>query len=108
MPTVHLDGDKISNWRAFHDECKGTFGFPDFYGRNMDAWIDCMSTLREDDGMTRFKLRPDETLEIQVLHSDSLRRTAPDIFRALSECVSIVNDDCIENGEKPALTLVQR
>jgi RNAse (barnase) inhibitor barstar len=22
-----------------------TFGFPDFYGRNMDAWIDCMTDI---------------------------------------------------------------
>jgi hypothetical protein len=106
MPTARLDGEKISNWPAFHDECKEAFGFPDFYGRNMDAWIDCMSTLREEDGMTRFRMRADETLEIQVLHSDSLRRKTPDILRALGECASVVNDDCIENGEKPALALV--
>ncbi len=106
MPTVRLDGGKITNWRAFHDECKEAFGFPDFYGRNMDAWIDCMSTLREEDGMTHFNMHADEMLEIQVLHADSLHRKAPDILRALDECVSIVNEDCIENGEKPALALI--
>jgi len=74
MPTVHLDGRLIGSWPAFHDSCKAAFGFPDFYGRNMDAWIDCLSSLRDDDGMSSFVLGADEILEIEILHADSLRR----------------------------------
>jgi RNAse (barnase) inhibitor barstar len=105
MAVVDLDGEKINNRDAFHDACKAAFGFPDFYGRNMDAWIDCMSTLRDDDGMTKFKLGPDETLEIRLLHSDTLRQPAPDILRVVQECASAVNQRYVENGEKPALVL---
>lgn len=105
MVSVDLDGKKITGREAFHDACQAAFGFPDFYGRNMDAWIDCMSTLREDDGLTKFRLGPDEVLEIRLLHSDTLRRKA-EIFRALTECVSLVNEGYEEAGEKPALSLV--
>ena len=108
MPTVRLDGRQIGNWAAFHDACTSVFGFPDFYGRNMDAWIDCLSYLRESDGMSSFVLGAGEMLEIEVVHSDSLRSQAPDILDALEECTNEVNERYVENGENPALTLVLR
>lgn len=37
--------DEIKDWPTFHDVFQRTLGFPDFYGRNMDAWIDCMTSL---------------------------------------------------------------
>jgi hypothetical protein len=108
MANVRLDGEKIITWDAFHSESQDAFGFPEFYGRNMDAWVDSLSTLREGDGMSKFTLEPEETLEIEVLNSDVLRKKAPAIFGALKECTSIVNQLYIENGEEPALALVLR
>ncbi|GAB3539351.1 barstar family protein [Noviherbaspirillum agri] len=108
MPTVRLDGRQIGNWAAFHDACKAAFGFPDFYGRNMDAWIDCLSSLRDDDGMSSFVLGADDVLEIEVPHSSTLRRQAPDILDALEECTAEVNERYVENGENPALSLALR
>jgi hypothetical protein len=106
MATVRIDGEKITTWDAFHSESQAVFGFPDFYGRNIDAWIDSLASLREDEGLTKFKLGPDESLEIEVLRSDVLRRLAPEILGALKEYTSIVNQLYIENGEEPPLSLV--
>ncbi|HJV84012.1 MAG TPA: barstar family protein [Noviherbaspirillum sp.] len=108
MPSVRLDSRKITSWAAFHEQCKAAFGFPDFYGRNMDAWIDCLSGLRDDDGMSSFRLKPAETLEIELLHTDILRKSAPSIFAALEECVAEVNERYAGNGEQPALNLLLR
>ena len=41
--------ERTRNWETFHDVCAETFGFPDYYGRNMNAWIDCMTYLDEPD-----------------------------------------------------------
>ena len=60
MPDAMLNGSKITDWKSFHDECAAVFGFPDFYGRNMNAWIDCLTYVREGDGMSRYELGPDE------------------------------------------------
>ena len=106
MAIVCLDGKKITTWDAFHDECKAALGFPDFYGRNMDAWIDCLSTLRDGDGMTKFKLGPHELLELRISHSETLKRQAPDILGVLEECTEAVDDRYRENGEQSALQLV--
>lgn len=108
MPAVRLDGSRIENWTTFHDACRTAFGFPDFYGRNMDAWIDCLSGLRDGDGMSAFTLGPGEVLEIELTHADALRRKAPDILDALEDCTAEVNERCVENGEKPVLALVLR
>lgn len=108
MPVVRLDGSSIADWASFHDASRSAFGFPDFYGRNMDAWVDCLSTLRDDDGMSSFVLGAQEILEIELLHSKMLRQKAPDIMDALEDCTAELNERYIENGEKPALTLVLR
>ena len=50
---VTLPAEEITDWASFHSVCKRLFGFPDFYGRNMDAWIDCMTSLDNPrDGLT--------------------------------------------------------
>jgi Barstar (barnase inhibitor) len=42
---VSLDCKEISDWNSFHEGFARVFGFPDFYGKNMDAWIDCLTSL---------------------------------------------------------------
>jgi len=105
MPTVELDGRRITNWPAFHNESQLCFGFPDIYGRNQDAWIDCLSGLRDDDGMTAFVLGADETLEVVLHHAATLRQRAPRILRALEENIAEINQRYVEDGAKPALVL---
>lgn len=108
MASVQLDGALIGDWPAFHSACKTAFGFPDFYGNNMDAWIDCLSYLRDDDGMSRFRLAADEMLEIELLHTDALRQRAPDILDELAFCIDAINERYADYGEKPALKLLLR
>ncbi|NEX60729.1 barstar family protein [Noviherbaspirillum galbum] len=108
---VQLDGRRIADWPGFHRESRQAFGFPDFYGNNLSAWIDCLSSLRgdgEEEGMSRFLLGPDECLAIEVLHADVLERNAPHIAEALRDAVDDVNERFTESGEKPALNLVFR
>ena len=42
-PVVRIDGDRIVDWDTFHNVFTEAFGFPGFYGRNMNAWIDCLT-----------------------------------------------------------------
>ena len=42
---VRIDTARIRDWDSFHGVFAEAFGFPDFYGRNMDAWIDCLTYL---------------------------------------------------------------
>jgi hypothetical protein len=40
---------------------------------NMDAWIDCMSCLDEDAGMTRFHLVENEMLHIERTETEDFK-----------------------------------
>jgi hypothetical protein len=108
MITVRLDGKEITSWAAFHDECMKAFGFPDFYGRNMDAWIDCLSDLRDEQGMTRFRLQPNELLRIEVTDADSMQRCVPGILACLQDCIDEINRRYTEYGDAPAVELLLR
>jgi hypothetical protein len=106
MPTVTLDASAIADWASFHEVCKAAFGFPDFYGRNTAAWIDCLTYLDEDDRMSRFALKPGETLTIELRGADALADRAPDVALGLFQMVAAVNEPHIADGKAPMLVLV--
>ncbi len=106
MATARLDTESITDWKSFHEMCRKVFGFPDFYGMNMDAWIDCMSYLDEDAGMTRFNLAEGEMLHIEVSAPESFNRRLPKIFDVLVECSAFVNQRYVEDEKTPVLSLV--
>ena len=72
MAEVTLDTTRIHDWHSFHRVCAETFGFPDFYGQNMNAWIDCLTYIREGDGMSNFVLCDSEQLSIVTTQRGAL------------------------------------
>ena len=108
MARVRLDTAAITDWPSFHAECRRALGFPGFYGANMDAWIDCLSYLREEGaaGMAAVELSPDETLLLELPDAEALRRRVPEIAEVLWDCASFVNRRYTDDGGRPALELV--
>lgn len=104
--SVTIDTARISDWESFHDVFACEFGFPDFYGRNMNAWIDCMTSLDSpDDGLSSVHAPNSGVL---VLHLEGMRAFSvrcPEIARAIEECAAFVNWRRIEVGEPPVLAL---
>ena len=106
MATVQLAGDRITDWDSFHTESAAAFGFPDFYGRSMDAWVDCLSYLRDEDGMCKFRLKPKEVLTIEISHSAELHQRLPELVEDVECCGTAINDRCEDYGEPPVIALV--
>jgi len=106
MPSVSLDGRKLTDIHAFHRECQLAFGLPDFYGRNVSALIDCLSGVRDNDGMSRFSLAPDEVLDIELHDASIVSHEAPAVLAALEDSVDEVNLRHSEQGKVPPLRLV--
>ena len=102
---VRLNGSAISDFPSFHTECQRVFGFPSFYGRNMDAWIDCLSYLYDDDGMVGFRLAPGEVLGLDLVDSNRVRAQAPDVVQALVDCTEFVNQRFVAVGIPAAIAL---
>ncbi len=108
MASAELNGASILGWETFHSECAQAFGFPDFYAHTMDAWVDCLSYLRDEDGMTKFRLKPNEVLEIVVKDAAAMRERVPELLEEMTFCIAGINERYEDYGEKPALALVLR
>lgn len=106
MATVRLDTKLITNWTTFHSVCKEAFGFPEFYGMNMNAWIDCLTHLDEGDGLSRFHLAQGELLHIEVSDTKSFNDRLPEIFDALIESSAFVNMRYLDVGKIPPISLI--
>ncbi|MYM33690.1 barnase inhibitor [Duganella sp. FT50W] len=105
MATAELNGAAINDFPAFHAACKAAMGFPDTYGDTMDAWVDCLSYLRDEDSMSKFRLKPNEVLEIVIKDAAAMQ---PDILEEVTYCVAGLNERYEDYGEQPALKLTLR
>jgi hypothetical protein len=106
MATVTLDTQQIRDWDTFHTVCQQNLGFPAFYGRNMNAWIDCLTYLDEGDGMSRFKLGPGEKLFLEIPHAEAFRKRATEVFEGLVDCTAFLNRRYVDAGKAPAVALL--
>src|SRR5687768_4591347 len=99
MAVVRIDSRKIHDWASFHEICKEAFGFPAFYGMNMNAFIDCLTYIDEGDGMSNIILNGRELLRIELLSAADLSSRLPEIVDALSDSVDAVNQRFIDEGK---------
>jgi hypothetical protein len=108
MARVRLNTEAISDWASFHEECARALGFPDFYGRNMNAWIDCLSYLRDGprENLSGVRLGPGEVLELELPGAEALRARAPEVVEALYDCAAFVNRRYVDGGDPPAIALL--
>jgi len=103
---VQIDGSKITDWNSFHDYFSKTFGFPDFYGRNMNAWNDCMTSLDvAEDGLSAIHVLTGDVMVLCISGAKDLKKRCPEIYDALVECSAFVNYRRIEVGEQAVLAV---
>jgi hypothetical protein len=103
---VSIDGSQIVGWDSFHDIFAETFGFPGFYGRNMDAWNDCMTCLDDPGaGMTSLHVSSGDVVVLCISGAKDFKKRCPEIYDALIECSSFVNYRRIDQGSPAILAL---
>ena len=103
---IRIDGDQITGWSSFHDVFAEALGFPEFYGRNMAAWVDCLTSLDDpEDGMTSIHVSPPAVLTIQIDNAAQWLRRDPEMFRAMVDSAAFVNARRIGLGAPPVLCL---
>jgi RNAse (barnase) inhibitor barstar len=103
MKTVHINASHITDWPSFHDAFAREFGFPEFYGRNMAAWMDCMTSLDEE--FSAIEVPPGELVCIALDHAQAFKLRCPDQYEAFVECAAFVNWRRLEMGEPAILVL---
>ena len=101
-----MDCNAIRDWASFHSGFSRTFGFPAFYGKNMDAWIDCMTSLdKPENGMSTVHCASGSTLTLELNNASDFAKRCPEQYEALARCSEFVNMRRIEVGETVVLAL---
>ncbi len=103
---VEVDGKRLTSRQGFHEEFARVFGFPEFYGANMDAWIDCMGYLDDPKaGMTNVVVAKGKVATIWVKNYEFFKQNASGTWHDLIECTAFVNFRAVEQGDDPLLAL---
>jgi len=104
MTLVEVPTQTIVDWESFHDVLARALRFPEYYGRNGDAFIDCLRDIVEgrDAAAT---LAPGETLTVDLGDVAAFRERCPDQFGALVDWTAHVNADSIYYGEARRVAL---
>lgn len=106
MPILRLNLGRITDWDSFHDVFAETFGFPAFYGRNMNAWIDCMGNVDSPEaGMSTITIKPGEVLTLHLDGVDEFSTRCPELYAHLVECTASVNWNRTSQGLPAVLAL---
>lgn len=106
MKVVRINCQKIVDWKTFHEVFKAEMGFPDFYGNNMNAWIDCMRSLdTPEDNMTKIFVENGQIVTLQLDNVEGFIQKYREHYDAIVECLAFVNWSRIENGAGPLLAL---
>lgn len=110
---VSIPTHQITDWDTFHTVFQSVFGFPGFYGCNMDAWIDCMTCLDDpSSGMTSIFVSPGDLLALRIDDAADFQRRCPEQYDAFIECAAFVNyrrinhHRSIKGDEQPVLALI--
>jgi Barstar (barnase inhibitor) len=107
MAIFTLPVERIFDWQSFHHESAKLFGFPEFYGQNMNAWIDCLTYLADDDDMNSIPpLSQNENLVLHVPEFQGFSQRVPEICNALLECSASLNQRYIQASEQHRFVLV--
>ncbi|MGJ4948599.1 barstar family protein [Bradyrhizobium sp. HKCCYLS20291] len=104
---VNIPSQRIHDWDSFHRVFQEILGFPDFYGCNMNAWIDCMTYVDDpDSGMSATTVAEGEVLVLRIDDAAGLQRRCPEHYQALLEGTAFVNHRRIGCGQAPVLALM--
>jgi hypothetical protein len=103
---VAIPVNEIVDWDSFHVVFARELGFPDFYGKNMNAWIDCMTSVDEpEDGMTSVHGTKEAGLLLNLGDCTEFAKRCPEQYEAILDSVGFVNHRRMEAGEEPVISL---
>jgi hypothetical protein len=106
MTVVVIQGKLISDELSFHAVFAEVLGFPDFYGRNFNAWIDCMSYLDSPEAeMSSIHVAPGSQLTLHVMDAAHMSKECPKVWLSFLECAAFVNQRRVTRGGPPLLII---
>lgn len=89
---ITIDLGVVHDWDTYHSLMKESFGFPDFYGRNGNAFIDCLSDIDDPEtGMCGVSVKRGGTFTVCLQGWRAFAADHGEIATALIEEIDFVN-----------------
>jgi hypothetical protein len=106
VTSAKIDCSQINDWESFHDVFFRVFELPAFYGRNMDAWIDCMTSLDEpEEALSGIHCASGQVLTLELENVSEFRDRCPEQYSSLIDCAAFVNWRRVNRGAPSILAL---
>ncbi|MDX5631075.1 MULTISPECIES: barstar family protein [unclassified Brenneria] len=101
--SITLNFSSIKTMDELYDELAFKFGFPDFFGRNIDAVIDCIFGIRyPDEGMTKINISENGYLSLNIKNFSGADEK---VKEAIIFIIEFVNYKYQFKGREPAILL---
>ncbi len=101
---LSIDFKDVDTLDKMHEKLKQAFGFPDFYGANFNALIDCLSGIRYPEyGMSELTIGENEILNLMI---KNFPYDDESIIKTFFVAIKYVNAKYILNEESPSIHLI--
>lgn len=99
-----IDFKNIDTVEKMHEKLKHAFGFPNFYGANIHALIDCLGDIRyPENGMSKITIDENEVLNLTIKNFPYENKLIINIFFL---AIKYVNEKSIDRHETPSIHLI--
>lgn len=108
MATINIDLTQVNDWPSFHAVFARAMGFPDFYGKNMNAWEDCMMDISRpgQPGMTGLVVPPAEDIVLKLYGFIDFRNRVPEVCASFLDSTAHVNQTKVNIPSASKLNLL--
>lgn len=91
--TVFLDATAFASDAQLHDELAFKLGLPEWYGRNFDALLDCLSTIDEphENLCAHWELHPGKRMVLQIEGFSDDATLSQSLLMKFAQTVSAAN-----------------
>ena len=104
VSTVRTPTSRIGDWESFHDVFAEALRFPDYYGRNNNAFIDLLR--HPDTPDVGIDLKPGDTLVVSLDEPGAhFAKRCPEQHQFLVDTLALVNAEGLTEGEWVAVAL---
>ena len=101
---LFIDFKDVDTLDKMHEKLKQAFGFPDFYGANFNALIDCLSGIRYPEyEMSELTIGEDEILSLTI---KNFPYDDESIIKTFFVAIRWVNDKSIRHEGSPSIHLI--
>lgn len=109
MKRIQVPEEAFFEEAVCHEAFQKAMGFSDFYGKNWDAWIDCMFSIDSpDDGMSKITVSEGESLEIEILIIDGNEYHTTITWGSFCACVAAVNGRFSGCGSETRIIITEK